>query len=134
MSLTITTLVLRCSTLCTSSCGSSRLVFALGRAVERGICTLHTGWFGGEGAADIALASRLQHIYELGELSLVVIQVHQADELADGVVGVVDFVVFGRRNLRRRVWKGVKEKWVGVRLRTFRIPARIELGVLSKLK
>ena len=73
-------------------------------------CTLHTGWFGGEGAADIALASRLQHIYELGELSLVVIQVHQADELADGVVGVVDFVVFGRRNLRRRVWKGVKEK------------------------
>ena len=49
--------------------------------------------FGGEGAADVALASRLEDGLNFDQLSLVVL--HVLDELADGVVGAVDLVVFG---------------------------------------
>jgi len=53
--------------------------------------------FGGEGAADIAFAGRLQHGLNFNQLGLVIL--HVLDELADGVVGAVDLVVFGGEGL-----------------------------------
>ena len=48
--------------------------------------------FGGEGAADVALASRfLQHVLHLYQLSLVVL--HVFDERASGVVDAEDLLV-----------------------------------------
>jgi len=44
--------------------------------------------FGGEGAADVALASRFQHGLNFDQLSLVVL--HVLDERASGVVGAED--------------------------------------------
>jgi len=66
-----------------------RKLLALGGAVERALAPCAR--FGAEGAADVALASRLQHGLHLGQFSLVVLQ--ELDELADGVVGAEDILV-----------------------------------------
>jgi len=59
---------------------------------------------GGEGAADVALASRLEDGLNLNQLSLVVL--HVLDELADGVVRAVDLVVFGGEGLEEEGGEG----------------------------
>ena len=63
-----------------------RRLLALGRAVERVLAP----WarFGAQGVADVALASRLQHVFYLDQLSFVVL--HVLDERASGVVGAED--------------------------------------------
>ena len=58
-------------------------------AVERVLAPC--AWFGGGGAADVALASRLQHGLHLDQLSLVVL--HVLDECASGFVGAKDLIV-----------------------------------------
>jgi len=89
--------------------------------------------FGGEGAADDPLASRLQHGLNLDQLSLVVL--HVLDELADGVVGDVDFVVFGGEGLEEEGGEGGGGDVLGGEAEDDSdLTARIELGVLSHLK
>jgi len=66
-----------------------RCFLALGRAVERAFAP--GARFGGEGAADVALASRLEDRLNFDQLSLVVL--HVLDERASGVVGAVDLLV-----------------------------------------
>jgi len=68
-----------------------RRLLALGGAVERALAPCAR--FRAQGAADVALASRLQHGLNLGQFSLVVL--HVLDEGADGVVRAVDLVVLG---------------------------------------
>ena len=63
-----------------------RRLLALGRAVERALAPCAR--FGGEGAADVALASRLEDRLNFDQLSLVVL--HVLDEGASGVVGAKD--------------------------------------------
>jgi len=58
-------------------------------AVERAFATCAR--FGGEGAADVAFAGRLEDGLNFYELGLVVL--HVLDELTDGVVGAVDLLV-----------------------------------------
>jgi len=60
-----------------------RRLLALGGSVERVLAPC--AWFRAKGAADVALASRLENGLHLGQFSLVVLQ--ELDELADGVVG-----------------------------------------------
>ena len=79
-----------------------RRLWALGGAVERVLAP--GARFGGEGAADIALASRLEDSLNFDQLSLVVL--HVLDELADGVVGAVDLVVFGGEGLEEEGGEG----------------------------
>ena len=58
-------------------------------AVERALAPCAR--FGGGGAADVALAGRLEDGFNFDQLSLVVL--HVLDELADGVVGAEDLLV-----------------------------------------
>ena len=62
------------------------LFLAGGGAVERAFAPCAR--FGAQGAADVALANRLEDGGKLGELSLVVL--HVLDERASGVVGAED--------------------------------------------
>ena len=73
--------------------GFARLLMLLPRrlhagegAVERVLAPC--AWFGGGGAADVALASRLEDRLNFDQLSLVVL--HVLDERASGVVGAED--------------------------------------------
>jgi len=73
--------------------GLARLLVLLPRrlhagegAVERVLAPC--AWFGGGGAADVALASRLEDRLNFDQLSLVVL--HVLDERASGVVGAKD--------------------------------------------
>jgi len=73
-----------------------------GGAVERALAP--GARFGGEGAADVAFASRFQDGLNFDLLSLVVL--HVLDELADGVVGAVDLVVLGGEALEEEGGEG----------------------------
>jgi len=66
-----------------------RRFLALGGAVERALAP--GARFRAEGAADVALASRLKDGLNFDQLGLVVL--HVLDELADGVVGAVDLLI-----------------------------------------
>ena len=66
-----------------------RRLLALGRAVERAFAPCAR--FGAKAAADVALASRLEHGLNFDQLSLVVL--HVLDERASGVVGAEDLLV-----------------------------------------
>ena len=102
-----------------------------GGAVE-GVSATGAG-FGGEGAADVALASRLEDGINFDQLSLVVL--HVLDELADGVVGAVDLVVFGGEGLEEEGGEGGGGDVGGGEAEDFSdLIARIELGVLSYLE
>jgi len=108
-----------------------RRLLALGGAVERVLapCTR----FRVEGAADVALASRLEDGLNFDQLSLVVL--HVLDELADGIVGAVDLVVFGGEGFEEEGGKGGAGDVLGGEAEDVSdLNARIELGVLSKLK
>jgi len=75
---------------------------ARGGAVERAFAP--GARFRAQGAADVALANRLEDGLNLHQLSLVVL--HVLDELADGVVGTVDLVVFGGEGLEEEGGEG----------------------------
>ena len=79
-----------------------RRFLALGGAVERAFATC--AWFRAKGAADVALASRLEDGLNFDQLSLVIL--HVLDELADSVVGAVDLVVFGGEGLEEEGGEG----------------------------
>jgi len=79
-----------------------RRLLARGGAVERAFAPCAR--LGGEGTADVALASRLEDGLNFDQLSLVVL--HVLDELADGVVGTVDLVVFGGEGLEEEGGEG----------------------------
>ena len=79
-----------------------RRLLTIGGAVERALAPC--AWFGGEGAADVALANRLEDGLNFDQLSLVVL--HVLDEGADGVVGAVDLVVFGGEGLKEEGGEG----------------------------
>jgi len=107
-----------------------RRLLALGGAVERVLapCTR----FRAEGAADVALASRLQHGLNFDQLGLVVLQ--DLDELADGVVGAVDLVVLGGERLEEEGGEGGAGDERGEKAEdVLDLSARIELVVLSIL-
>jgi len=106
-----------------------RRLLALGRAVERALAPCAR--FRAQGAADVALASRLQHGLHLDQLSLVVL--HVLDELADGVVRAVDLVVFGGKGLEEEGGEGDGGDVPGGEAEDVSdLFARIELGVLGK--
>ena len=108
-----------------------RRLLALGGAVESVLAPCAR--FGGEGAADIAFASRLEDGLNLDQFSLVVL--HVLDELADGVVGAVDLVVLGGEGLEEEGGEGGGGDVLGGEAED--IPdffARIELGRLGKLE
>jgi len=89
--------------------------------------------FGGEGAADVALASRLKDGLNFDQLSLVVL--HEFYEGADGVVGAVDIVVFGGEGFEEEGGEGGPGDVLGGEVENVSdLSARIELGVLSHLK
>jgi len=89
--------------------------------------------FGGEGAADVALASRLKDGLNFDQLSLVVL--HVLDELADGVVGAVDLVVLGGEGLEEEGGKGCGGDVLGGEPEDlYDLFTRIELGRLGKLE
>jgi len=88
--------------------------------------------FGGEGAADVALAGRLQDGLHLDQLGLVVLHVFY--EGADGVVGAVDIVMFGGEELEEEGGEGGGGDVLGGEPENlYDLFARIELGVLSIL-
>jgi len=104
---------------------------ARGGTVE-GVSAL-CAWFGGEGAANVAFASRLEDGLNLHQLSLVVL--HVLDERASGVVGAVDLVVFGGEGLEEDGGEGGGGNVGGGESEDVSdLPARIELGVLGKLE
>ena len=108
-----------------------RKLLALGGAVERALAPCAR--FGAEGAADVALASRLQHGLHLGQFSLVVLQ--ELDELAYGVVGAVDLVVLSGEEVEEEGGEGgAGDERGGEAEDVSDLTARIELGLLSKLK
>jgi len=108
-----------------------RRLLALGGAVEGVLAP--GARFGGEGAADIALASRLEDGLNFDQLGLVVL--HMLDELADGVVGAVDLVVLGGEGLEEEGGERGGGDVLGGEAEDFSdFFARIELGVLSKLE
>ena len=110
-----------------------RRLLALGGAVERALAPCAR--FGAEGAADVALASRLQHGLHLGQFSLVVLQ--ELDELADGVVGAEDLLVdelLGEVLSKEGGEGGGGDVPGGEAEDVSDLSARIELGVLGKLK
>jgi len=108
-----------------------RRLLALGGAVE-GFSTPCAG-FRAEGAADVALASRLEDGLNFDQLGLVVLQ--DLDELADGVVGAVDLVVFGGEGVEEEGGEGGGGDVLGGEAEDLDyLSARIELGVLSKLE
>jgi len=107
-----------------------RRFLARGGAVERVLTPCAR--FGGEGAADLALEGWLQNVLHLDQLSLVVL--HVFDELADGVVGAVDLVVFGGEVVEEEGGKGGGRDVLGGEPEDVSdLIARIELGVLSIL-
>jgi len=79
-----------------------RRFLALCRAVERVLAPCAR--FRAEGAADVALASRLEDGLNFDQFSLVVL--HVLDELADGVVGAVDLVVLGGEGVEEEGGEG----------------------------
>jgi len=102
-----------------------------GGAVERAFAPCAR--FGGEGAADVALASRLEDGLNFDQLSLVVL--HVLDELADGVVGAVDLVMFGGEGSEEEGGKGGGGDVLGGETKDFDdFSARIELGRLGKFE
>jgi len=104
---------------------------ALGRAVEGAFAPCAR--LRAEGAADVALASRLQHGLHLGQFSLVVLQ--ELDELAYGVVGAVDLVVLSGEEVEEEGGEGgAGDERGGEAEDVSDLTARIELGLLSKLK
>ena len=104
---------------------------ALGRAVERAFAP--SARFGGGGAADIALASRLEDGLNFNQLSLVVL--HVLDELTDGVVGAVDLVVLGGEGFEEEGGEGGAGDVLGGEPEDVSdLSARIELGRHSKLE
>jgi len=104
---------------------------ARGGAVERAFAP--GARFRAQGAADVALANRLEDGLNLHQLSLVVL--HVLDELADGVVGTVDLVVFGGEGLEEEGGeRGGGDVLGGEPEDLDYLSARIELRVLSKLK
>jgi len=108
-----------------------RRLLAGGGAVEGAFapCTR----FGGGGAADVALASRLEDGLNFDQLSLVVL--HVLDVLADGVVGAVDLVVFGREGVEEEGGEGGGGDVLGGEAEdVLDFAARIVLGLLSCLK
>ena len=106
----------------------SRLL-ALGRAVERAFAPCAR--FGGEGAADVALASRfLQHVLHLEKLGLVIL--HVLDEGASGVVGAEDLLV--DELLGEVLSEEGREGGGGEAEDLDDFFARIELGVLCPLE
>jgi len=89
--------------------------------------------FGGEGAADVALASRLEDGLNFDQISLVVL--HVLDELADGVVGAIDLVVFGGEGLEEEGGEGGGGDVGGGEAEDLDdFMASIELGELSTLE
>ena len=103
---------------------------ALGRAVE-GVYA-PCARFRAQGAADVALASRLKDGLHLDQLSLVVL--HELDERADGVVGAVDLVVHGGEGLEEKGGEGGAGDVLGGEAEdVYDLSARSELGVLSIL-
>jgi len=89
--------------------------------------------FGGEGAADVALASRLEDRLNFNQLSLVVL--HVLDELADSVVWAVDLVVLGREGFEEKGGEGGGGDVLGGEAEDVSdLFARIELGRLGKLE
>jgi len=110
-----------------------RRLLALGGAVERAFAPC--AGFGGEGAADVALAGRLQHGLNFDQLSLVVL--HVLDELADGVVGAVDLLVdelLGEVLSEEGGEGGGRDVLGGEAEDLNDLSARIELGRFGKLK
>ena len=85
------------------------------------------------GLADVALAGRLQQGLNFDQLSLVVL--HVLDELADGVVGAVDLVVFGGEGLEEEGGEGGAGDVIGGEAEDLSdLNARIELGILCPLE
>ena len=85
------------------------------------------------GVADETLSSRPQQVVGLNQLSLVVL--HVLDELADGVVGAVDLVVFGWEGLEEEGGKGGAGDVGGGEAEDLSdLFARIVLGRLGKLE
>jgi len=107
-----------------------RSLLAGGGAVERALAP--GAGFGGERAADVALAGRLEDGLNFDQLSLVVLHVFY--EGADGVVGAVDFVVFGGEGLEEEGGEGSGGDVGGGEPEELSdLFARIVLGVLSIL-
>ena len=80
-----------------------RRLLALGGAEVAGFAPCAS--FRRGGLTDVALVGRLlQHVLHLDQLSLVVL--HVLDELADGVVGAVDFVMLGGEGLKEEGGEG----------------------------
>ena len=107
-------------------------LLALGGAIERALAPC-TG-FGGGGAADVALASRLEDGGKLDQLSLVVL--HVLDERASGVVGAEDLLVdeLSGEVLSEEGGEGDGGDVLGGEPEdVLDLFARIELGVLSIL-
>jgi len=108
-----------------------RRLLAGGGAVERAFAP--GARFGGEGAADVALADRLEDGLNFDQLSLVVL--HVLDERASGVVGAVDLMVFGGEGLEEEGGEGGGGDVLGGEAEDVSdLFAGIELGVLSILE
>jgi len=108
-----------------------RCFLAGGGAVERVLASCAR--FRAEGAADVALAGRLEDGLNFDQLSLVVL--HVLNELADGVVGAVDLVVLGGEGLEEEGGEGGGGDVLGGEPEdVYDLSARIELGRLGKLE
>jgi len=108
-----------------------RRLLARCRAVEREFAPCAR--FGAQGAADVALASRLEDGLNFDQLSLVVLHVFY--EGADGVVGAVDLVVLGGEGLEEEGGEGGGGDVLGGEAEdSLDLLARIELGRLGKLE
>jgi len=104
-----------------------------GGAVE-GVSAPGAG-FGGEGAADVALASRLEEGLNFDQLSLVIL--HVLDERASGVVGAEDLLVdklFGEVLSEEGGEGGGGDVLGGEAEDLYDLSARIELGRFGKLE
>jgi len=110
-----------------------RRLLALGGAVKRALAP--GARFRAQGAADVALASRLQHGLNFDQLGLVVL--HVLDERASGVVGAEDLLVdelFGEVLSEEGGERGGGDVLGGEPEDLSDLAARIEFGVLSKLE
>jgi len=78
---------------------------------------------------------RMVYFALFSQLRIVVGRDCEAEELADGVVGVVDFVVLGGEGVEEEGGEGGGGDVLGGEPEDVSdLPARIELGVLSKLE